>query len=130
MPKMEPKRRKDKTYEVGWGRPPQSTRWKPGKSGNPKGRPKGAKNLTTIFDEMLQRTIPIRENDRIRWITVQEAMVLAIINRGLKGDIKAAAYILAQEPKVSQSNMSVAEITSDMTPTEAANAYARLLKQT
>jgi Family of unknown function (DUF5681) len=40
-------------YKVGKGRPPLSTRWKPGQSGNPKGRPKGAKNMMTCFREAL-----------------------------------------------------------------------------
>ena len=31
-------------YEVGYGKPPKDTRFKPGQSGNPSGRPKGATN--------------------------------------------------------------------------------------
>ena len=35
-------------YEVGYGKPPQATRFQPGKSGNPKGRPKGSRNRTKL----------------------------------------------------------------------------------
>ena len=39
--------------DVGYGKPPRSRRFKPGQSGNPKGRPKGAKNRDTILRELL-----------------------------------------------------------------------------
>lgn len=38
-------------YEVGYGRPPVATRFKAGQSGNPSGRAKGTRNLTTVFNE-------------------------------------------------------------------------------
>jgi Family of unknown function (DUF5681) len=47
-------------YRVGKGRPPRRTRWKKGQSGNPKGRPKGAKNLTTIFATILKHKVEVR----------------------------------------------------------------------
>ena len=34
----------DARYEVGYGKPPEASRFKPGRSGNPKGRPRGSKN--------------------------------------------------------------------------------------
>jgi len=40
-------------YEVGYGRPPKATRFKPGCSGNPKGRPKGSKAPKTLLEEAL-----------------------------------------------------------------------------
>ena len=38
---------KDKDYEVGFGKPPKSKQFRKGKSGNPKGRPKGARDFNT-----------------------------------------------------------------------------------
>jgi len=38
-------------YEVGYGKPPRHTRFEPGVSGNPHGRPKDAKNLSTLVHD-------------------------------------------------------------------------------
>ena len=45
---------------VGYGKPPSEHTWKPGQSGNPKGRPKGSKNKSTILREIFQRKIESR----------------------------------------------------------------------
>lgn len=115
-------------YKVGRGRPPQSTRWKPGESGNPKGRPKGSKNLETIFNDALNQKFEIHENGRTRKITAREGIVLRVVNQALKGDIKATAFVLAKEPKIARNAQPVEKITSDMTDLEAANIYARMIK--
>ena len=44
----------DKTpYDVGYARPPKDSRFKPGQSGNPRGRARGAKNTSTIVRDAL-----------------------------------------------------------------------------
>ena len=47
----------DKTYDVGYRRPPPASRFKPGQSGNPKGRQRGAKNFATELADELQEKI-------------------------------------------------------------------------
>ena len=49
-------------YEVGYRKPPKHTRFKPGQSGNLRGRPKGTKNLKTDLMEELGEKILIRGN--------------------------------------------------------------------
>ena len=57
----------------GYGKPPKHTQFKPGQSGNPKGRPKGRRNLATEINEVLNATVPITENGRPRKVTSRMA---------------------------------------------------------
>jgi len=77
-------------YEVGYGLPPKATRFKKGKSGNPKGRPKGTLNLKTDVLEEANEMLVITENGKPRRISKQRAVVKQIYNKAIKGDIKAA----------------------------------------
>ena len=81
-------------YEVGYGRPPFHTRFKPGESGNKKGRPKGHPNLTTAFDEALKAKVIVNEGGRRRTVTKSEAIALQTTNNAMKGDPRALAAIL------------------------------------
>ncbi len=53
-------------YEVGYRKPPKQARFKPGQSGNPRGRPKQTRNLGTLIEEALNETVTIREGNRTR----------------------------------------------------------------
>jgi len=77
---------RDSDYQVGYGKPPQHTRFKKGESGNPAGRPKGTKNLTTLFEKELKQRVVVTENGRRRSITKQEAMVKHLVNKAVSGD--------------------------------------------
>jgi hypothetical protein len=69
------------SYEVGYGRPPVRTRFTPGLSGNPKGRPKQAKNLSTLTREKLAAKVPVREGGRERRMSKGEIGVTKLVNR-------------------------------------------------
>ena len=75
-------------YVVGKGRRPPSTRWKSGQSGNPKGRPKGVKNMITYFQEALSRKIDVKVGGKIRAMSTREGIAMNTTNLALKGNVK------------------------------------------
>ncbi|HLX14188.1 MAG TPA: DUF5681 domain-containing protein [Bradyrhizobium sp.] len=80
--------------DVGYGKPPRANQFKPGESGNPKGRPRGAKSAETILVELLQQKITLTERGRTRRITVLEGILRRIAEDCLKGNIKSSAFLL------------------------------------
>jgi hypothetical protein len=78
---------------VGYGRPPVAKQFKPGQSGNPRGRKKGVKNVTTIFNDALYKPVKIRIAGRVRTLSKIEAIVEVMMNKALAGDIAAVSKI-------------------------------------
>jgi len=76
--------------KVGYGRPPKKHRFKKGKSGNPKGRPKGGKGLKTDLKEELASKITVKIAGKEHTGTKQRLMLKAITLRAAAGDTRAA----------------------------------------
>ncbi len=79
---------------VGYGKPPHATRFKQGCSGNPKGRPKGSLNVTTVFTKILREKVTINENGKRKIVTKLEAALKQIVNRAAGGDHRAQRLLL------------------------------------
>ena len=82
-------------YVVGYGKPPVHTRFHKGRSGNPKGRPRGKKNMSTLLSAALDASIIVVENGRRKKITKREAIVTQLVNRSASADLKATQIVLA-----------------------------------
>jgi len=79
---------------VGYGQPPLASRFKPGTSGNAKGRPKGSKNLKTLIREAMTASISIQEGEKTRRVTRLEGVVLRQLQSALKGSDRAALAVI------------------------------------
>jgi hypothetical protein len=82
------------SYEVGFSKPPRSTQFKPGQSGNPAGRPRGAKNFATAIEEELQARVIVTENGKRKRISKREVIAKHLVNKAASGDLKAIPLLL------------------------------------
>jgi hypothetical protein len=82
-------------YEVGYGKPPHHTRFKSGQSGNPRGRPSGAKNLSTLLNEALNEpVIVVTENGGRKRISKRQASFKQLVNEAAKGNWRALKLLV------------------------------------
>lgn len=82
-------------YTVGYGKPPTHSQFKPGQSGNPRGRPKAAKALKTIVRETMTAKVSVRTAAGERTMTRMEAVMLKTLDLATKGNARAQAQIFA-----------------------------------
>jgi Family of unknown function (DUF5681) len=71
-----------------------TTRFKPGMTGNPKGRPKDAKGFATTLQDELKRPVTVTEDGRRKKITKREAVAKQLVNKAAAGDPKAIPILL------------------------------------
>ena len=87
------------SYAIGYGRPPTSSQFQPGQSGNPKGRPTGARNASSMARTALERMVSIQVKGTWRKMTVRKAAYLRLAERAVAGDAKAFDYLLPWRAK-------------------------------
>jgi len=80
--------------DVGYGKPPKRHQFKPGQSGNPKGRAKGSRGLKTDLTAVLgaKQTIPTKKGDLSG--TRQYLTLATLATRAAHGDLKAQALLI------------------------------------
>jgi Family of unknown function (DUF5681) len=83
-----------KDYEVGRGRPPKHSRFKPGESGNLKGRPKRARNLRTVLEKSLLAPMPTVMNGKRMQMTTAELLIKKLAAETSKGSMPAARILM------------------------------------
>ena len=82
-------------YAVGYGRPPRATQFASGKSGNPRGRPKGSRTVGAILQDILRQKIAVTENGKTRRLAALEVMLRRLVNDAMRSDAKAMKLLLA-----------------------------------
>lgn len=90
-----PRRKSDPAYAVGYKRPPKSTQFKPGVSGNPKGKPKGSRPVGALLQQIIQQKIAVSENGKTRRLPVLEIMLRRLANEAMRGEQRSIKFLLS-----------------------------------
>jgi hypothetical protein len=75
--------RNGRDERVGYGSPPKHSRFKKGRSGNPKGRPPNSRNFDSLLNEELEQKISVTERGATRRITKREAIAKRLVDMQL-----------------------------------------------
>jgi len=111
-------------YEVGYGKPPRETRLVKGRSGNPRGRPRGAKSFNTLLSDKLNEPVTVAENGGRRKISKREAIVTQLVNRSAAADFRAIKILLDIVRDIERQTEPISSETA-----EFSEADERVLKQ-
>jgi predicted DNA-binding ribbon-helix-helix protein len=94
MERMSEKGRPPRSHEVGYCKPPKHARFRPGQSGNPKGRRKQSKSAKALLTEALNERVLVTEAGVRRRITKLEAFWKSLVARALHGDARSTALLM------------------------------------
>ena len=84
----------DDGFAVGYKKPPRHSRFQPGRSGNPRGKQKGVRNFGSDVKRTLEVPVRLNEEGRARRVSTQEAALLRLREKALKGDARSIVQIL------------------------------------
>ena len=96
----------------GYGKAPRHTRFAKGQSGNPRGRPSGAKNLSTLLSDALNETVVVTENGGRRKVSKRQAIITQLVNRSATADFRAIKILLDIMRAIEVQNESASPETS------------------
>lgn len=81
-------------YETGKGKPPKKHQFKPGQSGNPKGRPKGSKNVHHVLSKILGEKITITDAGKNMVVDKFEGAIRVMVNKSFEGSPASLKLLL------------------------------------
>lgn len=83
-----------KPSKVGYRNPPRHSQFKPGQSGNPRGRPRGPRNIATEIQRVMDMPVPVTANGRRKHVSTVAASLLRLREMALSGNLKALQHLL------------------------------------
>lgn len=91
----------DAEYKVGDKHPPEASKWKPGQSGNLKGRPKKKElnDIRSVIEIVFTEEVKASDGDKVRTISREEAIMIAELRNALKGEPRAVESLFKRAQK-------------------------------
>jgi Family of unknown function (DUF5681) len=88
--------------KVGYRRPPRSTRWKKGQSGNPRKKPRPEESVVDLIDRLLLQEVRLTLNGEVKNVTALEAIVSQLQLKEMAGSARASKTLLKYRTFASQ----------------------------
>ena len=133
MSKSPKKSRSKKSTGVGYGKPPPQHRFKPGQSGNPRGRPKTSPDISELAARELKRQRHVKIDGQQLSIRTAEFLMKKLVADAAQGNLPALKQILALalpfQQKERRKEIEYTKIHPGMSDKEAADAYFAMLHQ-
>jgi hypothetical protein len=126
----EDKEDSDENYVVGPRRPPKHSRFKPGASGNPKGRPKGSVSIAALLLKESLKKVAVSEGGRAKSVSKLQIVVHQITKGAMKGDPRATALFLNELAKINavQSAIPPAQLVANLDVATMRRIAVRVLR--
>jgi hypothetical protein len=105
--------------EVGYRKPPKATQFQKGQSGNKAGRPKGARNLNSVFADELNEKVSINENGSRKTVSKQQIVVKRIVNNAAAGDPRHGKIVLSQIAEIEAKAEAFSGMSDGLSETDA-----------
>jgi Family of unknown function (DUF5681) len=112
-------KRHSRNYKVGKGRPPLTTRWKPGQSGNPKGRPKGSRPIGAVLRDIIQQKVSVTEGGKTRRIPALEVILRRLTSDAIRSDPRAIKLLLSLVDRYADSPQTALQLREMLAEDEA-----------
>jgi hypothetical protein len=123
-----PRAKSDTDYAIGYRRPPKSTQFKPGVSGNPKGRPKGSRPVGALLQDIIRQKIAVTENGKTRRLPALEIMLRRLANDAMRGEQRSIKFLLSLLEHYGASSQATVQLGELLT--EDAEILAEYLDET
>ena len=90
----------DAHEDIGYGKPPIATRFQPGRSGNPKGRPKACKSPAAVLRDELERQYVVNLGGKKQKFSADQIITRKLVNIAMNGQLGAIKVVQAQREKL------------------------------
>jgi len=110
---------KSPDYVIGYRRPPKASQFSPGKSGNPKGRPRGSRPVGAVLQDIIQQKVTVTENGKARRIPAIEVMLRRLANDAMRSDQRAIKLLLSLVDRYAESPETAIQLRQMLAEDEA-----------
>lgn len=99
-----------KAYEVGYKKPPKSSQFKKGQSGNPKGRPKKKQTTDVLLEKELSKKVRVNVDGKEALLTKHEILIRQLVDKAVKGaDFKTSKFVIDVSSQNSKTEFDMTE---------------------